>query len=191
MTVNDKKIMIIEKAALLFSRKGFYGAGLNELLTACNVPKGSFYYYFPNGKKQLVMEVLEMAYDKMEKHIKENFRINKTSFASFDYMVSNHIEILYSKKESYYYSLLLSLIGIESVFMEDSAINDYVKHIYERWQMLYTDKLLECGYETDEAEQLAQVMFAIVHGTLISSWIKQDNADLKKIKAYLPQILDK
>ena len=37
MTVNDKKMMIIEKAALLFSRKGFYGAGLNELLTACNV----------------------------------------------------------------------------------------------------------------------------------------------------------
>ena len=191
MTVNDKKMMIIEKAALLFSRKGFYGAGLNELLTACNVPKGSLYYYFPNGKKQLVMEVLEMAYDKMEKHIKKNFTINKTSLASFDYMVSNHVEILYSKKESYYYSLLLSLIGIESVFMKDSAINDYVKHIYERWQILYTDKLLECGYETDKAEQLAQVMFAIVHGTLISSWIKQDNADLKKIKAYLPQILDK
>ncbi|MCI5774198.1 MAG: TetR/AcrR family transcriptional regulator [Erysipelotrichaceae bacterium] len=187
----SKKIMILEKAALLFSRKGFYGAGLNELLTACDIPKGSFYYYFPQGKNQLAMEVLQMAYERMEGYIIKNFETNPTALSSFDHMVSGHIEILYRKKETYYYSLLLSLIGIESVFMDDQRINDGVKNIYQRWQRLYQQKLLDCGYDDDQASQLAQVMFSVVHGTLISSWIKQDNEDLKKIKAYLPHILDK
>lgn len=187
----SKKTMILEKAALLFSRKGFYGAGLNELLNACDIPKGSFYYYFPQGKNQLAMEVLQMAYEKMEQSIRQNFTSHATAVSSFDYMVSRHIEILYQKKETYYYSLLLSLIGIESVFMDDKNINNEVKKIYQRWQKLYEDKLVASGYEKEQASQLAQIMFSIVHGTLISSWIKQDNEDLKKVKAYLPHILDK
>lgn len=187
----SKKTMILEKAALLFSRKGFYGAGLNELLSACDIPKGSFYYYFPQGKNQLAMEVLQMAYEKMEQSIRKNFTSHATAVSSFDHMVSRHIEILYQKKETYYYSLLLSLIGIESVFMDDKKINDGVKKIYQRWQKLYEDKLAASGYGKEQASQLAQIMFSIVHGTLISSWIKQDNEDLKKVKAYLPHILDK
>ncbi|WP_027351728.1 TetR/AcrR family transcriptional regulator [Halotalea alkalilenta] len=32
----------------LVLRKGFVGVGLKEILDACKVPKGSFYYYFPS-----------------------------------------------------------------------------------------------------------------------------------------------
>lgn len=32
----------------LVLRKGFVGVGLKEILEACKVPKGSFYYYFPS-----------------------------------------------------------------------------------------------------------------------------------------------
>ena len=40
--------------AELFAEKGYYGVGLKELLDSCGVPKGSFYYYFPNGKIDLL-----------------------------------------------------------------------------------------------------------------------------------------
>ena len=43
----DKKDLILREAERLFSEKGYYGLGLTELLTACDIPKGSFYYYFP------------------------------------------------------------------------------------------------------------------------------------------------
>ena len=54
----DKKTLILAEAERIFAEKGYYGLGLSELLKSCDVPKGSFYYYFPGGKKQLLQEWL-------------------------------------------------------------------------------------------------------------------------------------
>ena len=43
----NKRELILTEAFKLFFEKGYYGLGLNELLTRCDIPKGSFYYYFP------------------------------------------------------------------------------------------------------------------------------------------------
>lgn len=39
---------ILESGRTLVLRKGFSGVGIQEILTACGVPKGSFYHYFPS-----------------------------------------------------------------------------------------------------------------------------------------------
>jgi len=48
-TVNDNmdvRSHILETAQKIISRKGYSAVGLNEILAAADVPKGSFYYYF-------------------------------------------------------------------------------------------------------------------------------------------------
>lgn len=40
------KQSILDAAQLIVSKKGFSAVGLNEVLQAANVPKGSFYHYF-------------------------------------------------------------------------------------------------------------------------------------------------
>ena len=61
----DKRMQILAEAQKLFAEKGYYGLGLSELLKRCGIPKGSFYYYFPDGKIQLIQEVLEYSYQHM------------------------------------------------------------------------------------------------------------------------------
>lgn len=39
---------ILDTGHALVLRKGFVGVGLQEILAACGVPKGSFYHYFPS-----------------------------------------------------------------------------------------------------------------------------------------------
>jgi len=39
---------LLDAGHALVLRKGFVGVGLQELLTDCGVPKGSFYHYFPS-----------------------------------------------------------------------------------------------------------------------------------------------
>ncbi|MBU4610853.1 TetR/AcrR family transcriptional regulator [Achromobacter sp. GG226] len=39
---------ILDTGRALVLRKGFSGLGLQEILTTCGVPKGSFYHYFPS-----------------------------------------------------------------------------------------------------------------------------------------------
>jgi TetR/AcrR family transcriptional repressor of nem operon len=48
---------ILEKGAELFARKGYAATGLNEILEACEVSKGSFYNFFEN-KEQFAVEII-------------------------------------------------------------------------------------------------------------------------------------
>lgn len=43
---NNMRCHILETARPILGRKGFSAVGLNEILTAASVPKGSFYHYF-------------------------------------------------------------------------------------------------------------------------------------------------
>jgi len=46
MTSNDTRSHIIHTGAELIGHKGFGATGINAVLTAAGVPKGSFYHYF-------------------------------------------------------------------------------------------------------------------------------------------------
>jgi len=58
MTSNDTRNHIIQVGADLIARKGFGGTGLNAVLTASGVPKGSFYHYF-SSKNDFGLAVIE------------------------------------------------------------------------------------------------------------------------------------
>ncbi|MGE5731078.1 MAG: TetR/AcrR family transcriptional regulator [Gemmatimonas sp.] len=49
---------LIEAAIMLMRRSGLSGAGINEIVRASGAPKGSVYYFFPEGKQQIVKEGL-------------------------------------------------------------------------------------------------------------------------------------
>jgi AcrR family transcriptional regulator len=48
----------LEATERLFRRQGYAATGLTEILDASGAPKGSFYFHFPDGKRQLAREVL-------------------------------------------------------------------------------------------------------------------------------------
>ena len=52
------KERILDAAEEIMLQKSFHSVGLNEILTAVNVPKGSFYHYF-QSKEQFGVELLK------------------------------------------------------------------------------------------------------------------------------------
>lgn len=60
-------------AAKLFQERGYHGVGLNEILTASGLPKGSLYHHFPNGKADLALEAAAFAHREMTRIIDEAF----------------------------------------------------------------------------------------------------------------------
>lgn len=59
-TAADVRQHILDTAKPIMLRKGFSGVGLNEILAAAGVPKGSFYHYFDS--KEAFGEALLEAY---------------------------------------------------------------------------------------------------------------------------------
>lgn len=54
--------IILDTAQLIVGRKGFSAVGLNEILQAAQVPKGSFYHYF-NSKDGFGVVLLDTYFD--------------------------------------------------------------------------------------------------------------------------------
>ena len=162
----DKKDLILREAERLFSEKGYYGLGLTELLTACDIPKGSFYYYFPKGKMQLLQETLEYAYRHIAEGLNWSLSQGDTALAAFERMLGFFAAGL--RENRHFASRFVAMIAIGSV---------------------YLDPLVRFGYEETVSRQKAQALFALVHGTMITSWVKQDPTDLEMARQALPAIL--
>ncbi|MCW1098270.1 TetR/AcrR family transcriptional regulator [Streptomyces sp. RS2] len=60
VTQGDTRRSILDAAQRIMSRKGFAAVGINEVLTAAGVPKGSFYHFF--GSKDAFGEAMMRAY---------------------------------------------------------------------------------------------------------------------------------
>lgn len=56
----DTRRSILDTAQRIMARKGFSAVGINEVLTAAGVPKGSFYHFF--GSKDAFGEAMIRAY---------------------------------------------------------------------------------------------------------------------------------
>jgi TetR/AcrR family transcriptional repressor of nem operon len=57
-TYQENKLHILQCGRRLIAQKGFTGVGLSEILTAADVPKGSFYHYF-GSKERYGRELIE------------------------------------------------------------------------------------------------------------------------------------
>jgi TetR/AcrR family transcriptional repressor of nem operon len=57
----DKRDRILAKGAEVMTRRGYHGAGVQEIVQAAGVPKGSFYHYFAS-KEDFALQALQQVY---------------------------------------------------------------------------------------------------------------------------------
>ena len=50
---SDAREMAIQIAERLFAEQGYAATGLTQIIEESGSPKGSFYFHFPGGKRQL------------------------------------------------------------------------------------------------------------------------------------------
>lgn len=62
----------------VFLEKGFHGTRLDEILKRSKISKGSLYYHFPKGKKQLCIECLKLHTIKLSLLYKKLFENSRT-----------------------------------------------------------------------------------------------------------------
>lgn len=60
-TRTDKHALILARGAQVMIRRGYHGTGVQEIVQAAGVPKGSFYHYFAS-KEDFALQALEALY---------------------------------------------------------------------------------------------------------------------------------
>ncbi|OAB40582.1 transcriptional regulator [Paenibacillus macquariensis subsp. defensor] len=182
----DTKLLIMDKATILFQQKGYKSVGLTEILKACNVTKGALYHHFPNGKEELLIACLQALNEAITTDIKDIFSKYQSTEEATQYMIDKLIHNL--EKDG-----TITGYTFSSIVSEMATVSEPVRHacsaLYENIQQIFCASLVTDGYSNESASDIALLMTASIEGAMMLCLTQQSTAPLKMIAKLLPNLL--
>lgn len=187
------KDVLIETASRLFKVRGYCGVGLNDIIEESGIPKGSLYYYFPEGKEQLAIAAI----DNTKKLVMEDIQAVFADTSNLS--TSNPIDAF----QAYVYELSRVFgeggdpIGspIGTIAGEKHSTSEPIRlaceATFKDWQSIYTEKFLEAGYAEQQATSLAIVFHALTEGGILLALTMKSGKPLETIAEQIPSLFAK
>jgi TetR/AcrR family transcriptional repressor of lmrAB and yxaGH operons len=184
---------IVEAATVLFQLKGYHATGLNEILRESNAPKGSLYYYFPDGKEQLALEAVNLTKVFVEKTIRERLAEIRDPVESIKNSIEEMADLVYTQKDEKIALSSTKKVSVNLIALETAATSETLRKACESafnaWQNAYTQKLIDGGFSREKAETLGLVIQSMVEGAIIMSLTKKSDAPFIEIAKQIPILL--
>jgi TetR/AcrR family transcriptional regulator, lmrAB and yxaGH operons repressor len=182
----NSKDKLIKTASRLFQLQGYHATGLNQITKESGAPKGSLYYHFPNGKEQLAIESVQLTAKFVSKQIVEG--LNKTPDPVM--AIQTLIEEMANRFQN---EASKGGIPIASVALETALISEPLREVcqsaYRNFQSLFSQKLVQAGFEESRAKDLGVVINAMIEGAFLISFTTGDIEPLLLVAKQIPVIL--
>jgi AcrR family transcriptional regulator len=159
----------------LFRRHGFNGTSIKQITLAAQVPMGSLYHFFPEGKDQLAREAIETsgpAYEQL-------FEIIADEAANTSEAITNFFEGAAEVLEA---TGFIDICPIGTVAREVASTNDSLRvstaKVFASWITAMADRLEAAGVPGPEANGLATTVVAALEGGFMLARAARDTAPL-------------
>lgn len=164
--MSSKREQIIEATCQLMEMQGYHATGVNQILEESGAPKGSLYYYFPEGKEGLAVEAIERTSQAIGARIREEMATVSDPAAA----VKTFILKLASQVEASGYCAggPITAIALEAASTNE-RLNAACRDAYQLWQGAVEEKLRQSDYGAERAKQLAALVISAIEGAIILS----------------------
>lgn len=179
---------ILTTAAFLFQKNGYHATGLNEIIKESATPKGSLYYYFPNGKEELLAATIKLMGDTIQHHIEEELAKNSDPVLAITELIQDLARKFNEKGQENCFSI--SLLALETVTISETLRKTCVE-VYDLWRGTYYKKLVNSGFSPEKAIELSLVLQLMIEGAVTISLIRSDTTMLVVTAENIPILLKK
>ena len=186
MKTNTKDIFI-DTASSLFANQGYHATGISEILKKSNDPKGSLYYYFPQGKEQLAQEALQKTAEKISTEILDVLAKASTPLEG----LQQHLIYIAQKieKDLFQPNVSISLIALET-FSSNEIIRLECERTFQQIQNIYKNSFLKMDLHEKYANFLAMTMVMLTEGAITLSLTKKNTQPLHQLANNLPLLIN-
>lgn len=164
--MSNSREQILLTTCDLLENQGFHATGLNEIVKESGAPKGSLYYYFPEGKEEIVAETVLFSGQRTAERIRthlDTIADPAEAIQSFLEMIAYHIEA-----SGFRAGGPITIVASESATTSE-RINLACQEAYTQLREAFSTKLRAGGIEPAKAESLAWTVNATIEGAIILS----------------------
>lgn len=186
MKNNTTREHILEVATRLFHLQGYHATGLNQILKESGTPKGSLYHYFPNGKEQLVIEVINSSSQRLQADIQSQLMKTDDPIVAIQHylqLMMQRFEKLDNPNE--FTMPPFSLIALESAFSNEN-IRQACKDNYIKVEALYYEKFVQSEMTPEKARDMATSICAVIEGAFMLAVTKKTNEPIASVRKMIP-----
>ncbi len=183
----NTKENILKTAAEIMHRKGFNHTGIQEILVAAGVPKGSFYFYFKN-KEDLGLQVIDFFLEFYGQKARDMLNDPSTPpLERLNRFMSGFTDLF----ESMDYTRGCPVGNLAQEMGDLSpAFREKLKEALDAMTTIYEQVLEEAREAGDiserlDARELAEFMISSWHGALIRMKVERSTRPLETVQRFI------
>jgi len=162
-------LKLVNTAARLFQRQGYSATGVSQIIKESGTPRGSFYYYFPNGKEELANETVRHTGEEI-RLILEGAFANATSFSEGVDNITNKVASWFAKS-GFTAGCPITAIHLEKT-PENILLTKACQLVFASWVSTVEKYASSYGHE-DKAAELAEAVIISLEGAWILARAQQ------------------
>jgi TetR/AcrR family transcriptional regulator, lmrAB and yxaGH operons repressor len=186
IVLSTSREQILLATSILLEKQGFHGTGLSEIIKESGSPKGSLYYYFPDGKEQIAAEAIlqsgKLTAERIHTGLAEASAPAK-AIHDFVLQIAENVE-----RSGYGAGGPLTAVAMETA-TQSEKINSACREAYGMIESAFKAKLLESKLPSQKAGDLARFITSAVEGGIILSRTYHSGDPLRLVARQLKSLL--
>jgi AcrR family transcriptional regulator len=177
---------ILRAGESLFRKQGYSATGLKELSSVAAAPWGSIYHFFPGGKEELGIEVLDYATDLYGEAIKNAFERSASPDAAVEAIFRAEVKIL--EGSDYRNGCPAVAVTVDAASTSE-RLRAACASTFARWLDCYAQGFRDAGAPKAEARSLAWFVLSVFEGAVVLSRASKSPAPVREAAKYVRRVV--
>ncbi|MEE9188487.1 MAG: TetR/AcrR family transcriptional regulator [Anaerolineales bacterium] len=174
----ERKTQILTAATKVFTKHGFSGARMDDIVAESGLSKGAIYWYF-DSKESIIIRILDQFFNWETAHLQELLEREVSAQKKLEIFVETTIKDLEKIKP-----LMPILFDFWSLSVRKKTVNQAIKRYYQNFLDLI-EPIIQQGIDQGELRQInvsetAIALGAIFEGTILLYFYFPDTVDFEK-----------
>jgi TetR/AcrR family transcriptional regulator, lmrAB and yxaGH operons repressor len=179
---------MVEAALELFRQRGYHATAMSDVIERSGAPRGSTYYYFPGGKRELAREAVALAGDEIEQMMAAAETTPPGDPAS---VVRRLAEMVAGRLEdsSFQGGCAIATMVLELAPSDEDLSIDF-ERVFARWRAALVNLLEPSGIAPERAVILADLVMSGFEGAMLLSRAARNSGPLRTTTDALARVIE-
>jgi len=159
---NDSRNNMVQSAAALIGSQGLNATSFSDVLGESGAPRGSIYFHFPGGKRELAQDAIRWTSEQVMAHMRASSASSASEVLSHFVALFQHVAVTSEGAAG------CAVAGVTiDIPVGDGELLVVAREAFHSWVALLALQLGNVGTEKKRAAEIAMITVASVEGALI------------------------